>query len=658
MLPDDINHLRWVSAVSLSPDTTRLAFVVTSVDGDANRYRSRIWLRPTDLSGPPIPVTSGAWNDTDPTWSPDGRLLAFVTTRRDHQDDVSSSLFVLATDGPAEAALIADHPEAIGDLAFAPDGSRISYSVRVRGSHYDATEMGRRPPRRITRPYYRLNGAGVVIDRPTHLHVAALDGSGVRRDLTPGDADVSGGRWLPDGSALVATRAATEAPFLGSEIVVVPLSGDIRVVAGGADDDRHSPSPSPDGTRVALLGYDDVATYPQNTRVGVVDIDGGPVRWISDALDRHWASFPSPQPPSWLDGQTVLAAVQDRGDVSLRRLPVDGSGTAEPVVHGPRTVTAWDLVGETLAYVATDPTTPAEAHLLVDGTEHRATNVTDAFTARVAPTPMQHFPAVSEGAEVDAWILTPPDMDPDATYPALLNIHGGPFTQYGTTFFDEFQMQAAAGFVVICANPRGSSGRDDAWGAAIRGRKHRSPGRGWGDIDHADLLAVMDTALQRFEFIDPDRCGVLGGSYGGYMTSWIIGHTDRFAAACSERAVNNLLALDMGSDTAGMWRVWFGPAGYEDPDEYLRQSPITHVDAMTTPLLILHSDNDLRCPTDQADQLFLALLEREREVEYHLFPDENHEMSRSGSPLHRIQRAELILDWFGRHLRPQTRSTG
>ncbi|MEM7286233.1 MAG: prolyl oligopeptidase family serine peptidase, partial [Actinomycetota bacterium] len=139
-------------------------------------------------------------------------------------------------------------------------------------------------------------------------------------------------------------------------------------------------------------------------------------------------------------------------------------------------------------------------------------------------------------------------------------------------------------------------------------------------------------------------------SYGGYMTSWIIGHTDRFVAACSKRAVNNLVALDMGSDTAGLWRVWFGPSGLEDPEEYLRQSPITYVDEMTTPLMILHSDNDLRCPADQADQLFYALLERDRDVEYHLFPEENHEMSRSGSPVHRIQRAELILDWFRRHL--------
>ena len=202
------------------------------------------------------------------------------------------------------------------------------------------------------------------------------------------------------------------------------------------------------------------------------------------------------------------------------------------------------------------------------------------------------------------------------------------------------------------ANPRGSSGRDDSWGGAIRGAKHANPGRGWGDLDYIDLMAVMDTALERFPFIDPERCGVLGGSYGGYMTSWIIGHTDRFVAACSERAVNNLVALDMGSDTAEMWSMWFGPSGLADPDEYLRQSPITHVDAMTTPLLILHSDNDLRCPADQADQLFYALLERDREVEYHLFPGENHEMSRSGSPVHRVQRAELILDWFHRHPDP------
>ncbi len=232
----------------------------------------------------------------------------------------------------------------------------------------------------------------------------------------------------------------------------------------------------------------------------------------------------------------------------------------------------------------------------------------------------------------------------------MLNIHGGPFFQYGTAFFDEAQLQAAAGFVVIMANPHGSSGRDTAWGQATMGRKHRVAGTGWGQIDYRDLMSVVDTALDRFAFIDSDRLGVLGGSYGGYMTSWIVSHTNRFRAACSERAVNNLASLDHSSDTAGIWRGWFGVSQREDLDEYMAMSPITYAGAIETPMLILHSDEDLRCPTDQADQLFYALLEDGKDVEYYLFPGEDHEMSRSGSPAHRRQRAEIIIEFFTRHL--------
>ena len=649
MLPHDINDLVSVADPALHPDGTTVAYAVSQVDGEANRYRSRIWTRRVDGTGTPAPVTSGEWDDRMPAWSPDGSLLAFVTNRRKDQDGVQSSLYVLHVDGPGEASLVVDHPEAITDLRFSPDGRWLSYRVRVRGEHYASDDPARRPPRRITRPFYRLNGAGVVADRPTHIHIAAVDGARVVRDLTPGDGDWGAASWLPDSSGLVSSRGAQRPPWLGSDLMLVPIDGDIRLVAEGGS--YHSPSASPDGKRVAFLATDDVETFPLNTHVAVTELDGtGAITWISHALDRTWASFPQPHPPSWLDDHTVAAAVQDRGRVRLLALDVATPGEPTPVADGDRTITAWDRRGSTMAIVATDGTRPAELSVIDDAGERQVTHVSADLCRRIDPQPMEHFLAPSEGAEVDAWVITPPDMDSGATYPALLNIHGGPFTQYGHTFFDEFQMQAAAGFVVIFANPRGSSGRGDAWGGAIRGPKHHDPGRGWGDVDYADIMAVMDTALERFPFIDRDRCGVLGGSYGGYMTSWIIGHTDRFAAACSERAVNNAVALDMGSDTAGMWRIWFGPSGLDDPEEYLRQSPITYVDDMTTPLLIVHSEDDLRCPADQADQLFFALLEREREVEYHLFPGENHEMSRSGSPVHRVQRAELILDWFRRHL--------
>jgi dipeptidyl aminopeptidase/acylaminoacyl peptidase len=224
-------------------------------------------------------------------------------------------------------------------------------------------------------------------------------------------------------------------------------------------------------------------------------------------------------------------------------------------------------------------------------------------------------------------------------------------TQYGNAWFDEFQLWTGAGYAVVYANPHGSTGHTEQWSRSIRPPEAvQAPGAGWGTIDADDVLAVLDAALAREPSLDPDRVGVLGGSYGGYLTSWLIGHTDRFVAACSERAVNNMESEEWSSDVAGYFRYELGVNHLESPEIYRRISPITYVNDINTPVLILHSENDLRCHVEQADQLFVALRMLGKPVEYWRFPEEGHELSRSGSPRHRMQRAEIILDWFGRHL--------
>jgi dipeptidyl aminopeptidase/acylaminoacyl peptidase len=250
--------------------------------------------------------------------------------------------------------------------------------------------------------------------------------------------------------------------------------------------------------------------------------------------------------------------------------------------------------------------------------------------------------------------VAPPGVDlgdRDARVPMLLSVHGGPMSQYALHWFDEFQLWASAGFAVVYSNPRGSTGSTHDWARAIRSPLAEvHPGSGWGGVDYDDVMSVLDAALERFPAIDVERVGILGGSYGGYMTSWAIGHTDRFAAACSERAVNNVLTLETSSDASGFFRFVTGVSHLDHPEEYLRMSPITHVKDITTPVLILHSENDLRCNIEQADQLFVALRMLGREQEYHRFPAESHELSRSGSPRHRVQRAEIIIDFFQRKL--------
>jgi dipeptidyl aminopeptidase/acylaminoacyl peptidase len=245
--------------------------------------------------------------------------------------------------------------------------------------------------------------------------------------------------------------------------------------------------------------------------------------------------------------------------------------------------------------------------------------------------------------------MRPTDFKAGEKYPVLLNVHGGPFTQYGNKFFDEFQVYAGAGYAVVYSNPRGSSGYSEEWGRAIRGPL--VGGTGWGAVDYEDLMAVVDEAVKRFDFCDPDRVGVLGGSYGGFMASWMVGHTDRFQAAISERALNQWVSMWGSSDYGWVSKGEIGAFLFEDLDSYVKMSPATYATKITTPLLILHSENDLRCPIEQAEQLFTTLRLLKREVEFVRFASESHELTRSGNPAHRVMRFEIILDWFDRYLK-------
>jgi dipeptidyl aminopeptidase/acylaminoacyl peptidase len=349
----------------------------------------------------------------------------------------------------------------------------------------------------------------------------------------------------------------------------------------------------------------------------------------------------------WVEGDLYFTA-EDHGNVPLLRVAGDGSDKPEVVIGGERVVTGFDAAAGTLAYVAATATTLPE--LFVG--DRQLTHSGDRFVAGRELAAPERFTATSiDGEEVEAWVMRPAGFKEGTRYPAILNIHGGPFSQYANRLFDEFQVQAGAGFVVLYANPRGSSGYGTAFAQAIRGKTAKiDPGTGWGGIDFEDLMAVVDEALNRFPFIDPSRLGVTGGSYGGYMTTWIAGHTDRFKAACSERACNNLVALDASCDIATAFASWIGVSPLDDPEEYRRQSPITYVKNINTPMLILHSEEDLRCPIAQADELFAALRLLGRTVEMVRFPGESHELSRAGAPVHRVQRMDVILDWFSRYL--------
>jgi dipeptidyl aminopeptidase/acylaminoacyl peptidase len=438
---------------------------------------------------------------------------------------------------------------------------------------------------------------------------------------------------------------------LRTDLHFVDLDGDGEPRALTDDALAHSlPAWSPDGGSIAQL-VEDVRLLPSHAQVAVTDVATGATRILTAELDRQCSPGSGVQPPLW-DGDGLLFCLEDHGDAHLYRVPLDGS-PAEQLLGGTRVVRGFDLAGGTLAFVASTPTQLPELFVRdQDGSERQLTSVSRAFSTAVPAREPVRFavPSPAGDGDIDAWLVRPAEPAGERT-PVLLSIHGGPMTQYTNGWFDEFQLWAGAGYAVVYCNPHGSTGHTDAWARAIRPPEAaQEPGTGWGGIDAQDVLAVLDAALERYPDLDPERVGVLGGSYGGYMTTWMIANTDRFVAACSERAANNLESLEWASDAAGFFRHEFGISHLDAPDVYRRLSPMSKVHDITTPVLVLHSENDLRCSIEQADQLFVALRLLGRPVEYWRFPEEGHELSRGGSPRHRVQRAQIILDWFGRHL--------
>jgi len=648
MRPEDVYALTAVGDPRLSPDGSRVAYVVGSVDEEKNAYRGAIWVAALDGSAEPRQFTSGEKSDGAPRWSPDGRWLSFVSNRGE-DEKTPGQLYVMPADG-GEPRRLTDGKDSVESPVWSPDSRSLAFARRVKDDAYDEEDERKREPRRFTRLLYKLDSVGWTGDRRKHIFVVSLDGD--ERQLTDGDCEDDEPTWSPDGCRVVFSALRGErwdVGLLNSLYEVDADGGEPRRLTGD-DEDATMPVFSPDGSLLAYRHAPEDGTYPHHGQIAVMNADGSGRRILTASLDRQCTPFPLIREPAW-DGDRIVFRVEDGGNVHLYSVAADGSGEPELLVGGERTTGLFDARDGTLVYTSSTHTRPFE---LYDADGNALTSVCDDFVAGRELADAERFTAVSQdGTEVDGWLVRPPGCDESGSYPVLLSIHGGPFTQYGSGFFDEFQVYAGAGYGVLFANPRGGSGYTEAWGRAIRGPAGDA-GPGWGTVDYEDLMAVVDTALESFPFLDAERLGVLGGSYGGFMTSWIVGHTNRFKAALSERAVNHLVSAFGSSDVFWVFERQFGGSMWEHVDDWLRMSPATYAEAIETPLLIVHSENDLRCNVEQGEHLFTLLRLLGKEVEMLRFPGESHELTRSGSPAHRVQRFEAVLEWFGRYLAPGT----
>ena len=646
MQPEDVYELTGVGDPRISPDGSRVAYVVATADREKSDYRSAIWVTQLDGSAEPRRFTSGEKRDGSPRWSPDGRWLAFVSNRGDEK--AQAQLYVIPAESGGEARRLTDLKESVSEVVWAPDSTRLAFSARVRDEAYEEEEDTKRKPRRFTRIMQKLDSVGWTGDRRTHIFVVDLE-SGEPRQLTDGDCEDGSPAWSADGTRIVFSSLRGERwdTELITRLYSVDADGGEPTQLTGDDGSYDEPSFSPDGTHIAYrFGIED-GTYPHHTQLGVMNADGTDAKLLTVSLDRQCAPFPEHREPIW-DGERIVFTIEDGGSVHAYTVAADGSSEPELLVGGEQAISAYDMLDGQFAYVASTHTTVRELYAGTDG--RKLTQVGDAFSGGRELVEPERFTAVSpDGYEIDAWVARPAGFEQGKRYPTLLNIHGGPFSQFGTAFFDETQVYAGGGYVVLYSNPRGGSGYSEAHGRAICGPVGDA-GPGWGTLDYDDLMAVVDTALAKFDFVDPERLGVIGGSYGGYMTSWIVGHTNRFKAAVSERAVNNLVSAFGSSDIFWVFERQFGGPLWDNVDAYVEKSPSTYAKEIETPVLVIHSEQDLRCNIEQGEHLFTLLRLMGKDVEMVRFPGESHELSRAGSPVHRVQRFEAILEWFSRYL--------
>ena len=643
MRPDDLALLRTPGAPTVSPDGRMAVVAVERLDLGADEYRGQLWAVPTDASAPARPISAGH-RDSAPAFSPDGRWLAYLGADRGGEPQI----WLLATAG-GEPRRLTDHPLGAGRPVWSPDSRRLAYVARVpeHGRYGTVEGIGpeAEPPRLISSLQYREDGVGVVTDRRRQVFVLDLPPA-LRDDadpmpeavqLTPGDTDCADVAWRPDGQVLafVAAGHPRADRDLVRDVHEIGVDGsELRRVTGSRG---HCTGPgyAPDGTLVVTAvpdlgpeGIDFVARQAVPCRVGS---DGE----LQPLLDPEHDERGDETPGTVLADGAVLVGIERRGSVELLRVPLDGTAP-EVLVDGRFTVRGVAAGGGVVVATVAHDRSAGELIALSGGERRLLTG----FGAELGGTGRLHrmrerTATAPDGYPVHGWVTTPPGPGP---HPVLLMVHGGPFAQYGWTLLDETQVLASAGYAVVQCNPRGSSGYGSAHGRAVRGCL--------GTVDADDVVAFLDAALAD-PALDGDRVGILGGSYGGYLTTLLIGRTDRFAAAVSERAFLDPVSF-VGSSDIG----WYFPDEYvgTDPARIAAQSALAGAGAITTPTLVIHSEEDWRCPVEQGARLYVELRRRGVPSELLLFPGEGHELSRSGRPRHRLARFEHILRWWARWL--------
>ena len=668
----DLLQFNWIGDPQMSPDGRQIVFVRVVVNEDKDRYEASLFIVPADGSAAPRPFTSGPF-DTSPRWSPDGRTLAFVRAVEKDGKPEKGQIHLMPANG-GEARALTEVVKGAGSPVWSPDGKTIAFTTTALPSDSTKEDPKKSDVRVITKAVYRANGPGYV-EPGRHSHIwtvaTAFDAAGKRpkpRQLTFGDFDEENVAWSPDGSRLYFVSTRILEPYYernDADLYAIPSAGGDIVRIASIDGEIETFTPSPDGKQIVFIATPNgtplrsynqtdlfvTATAPESTpRNLTADYDfdmGGGVSGDQRAPRGGrgggivWSR----------DGKSVLVTSTAHGRSNLQRIRVS-DGRMEAFTDGNHDVIALSANTDGSRVVVLVSTATNIGDLFVADARKKTADFTQVtrinevlFATLEVPAPEEFWYQSFDGRKIEGWILKPPGFDASKKYPMILQIHGGPHIPYGYCFTHEFLWMAAKGYVVLYTNPRGSSSYGQEFGNLIQ---FAYPGD-----DYQDLMAGVDAVIAR-GYVDEKRMGITGGSGGGVLTNWAITQTDRFAAAVSQRSIADWSGFWYTCDFTLFQPVWFRGAPWEERQDFAERSAITHVAKVTTPLMLIEGETDMRTPaSDGGEQMFRALKYLKKPVVMVRFPDETHELSRSGKPSHRLERLRHIVGWFDKYLQGQ-----
>jgi dipeptidyl aminopeptidase/acylaminoacyl peptidase len=678
----DLFKFVWVADPQITPDGSLVAFVRVTIDEKKDQYETSLWLAKTDGSEPPRPLTSGI-RDSSPRWSPDGRRLAFTRAVEKDGRPQPPQIFLMALSG-GEPRPVTEIPRGAANPAWSPDGTTLAFSSGARPEDLEksktpdtaGTGKPEEKPREsdvrvITEAVYRANGipgSGFVdTDRPSQIWTVAVpDGAAALatpKRITSGEFAATNHRWSPDGSQIyfVSDRRKESYYYANdSDLFAVSKDGGEPKTFVSIEGTIGPFTVSPDGKHLAFVGT--LHGTPERSfsqpDLWVVDLPGGTPHNLTANYDfdmngglggdQRAPRGQHPGGPVWSrDGRTILIRIGEQGNANLARVDV-ASGRIEPLTKGNQEVMSYtaDDAASKIAMVVSTQTVIGDIQIISaapGGSPKKLTAFNDELFGQLSISePEEIWYTSFDGKNIQGWIQKPPSFNPSSKYPLILEIHGGPHSAYGNTFTHEFQWMAAKGYVVLYTNPRGSSNYGQEFGNIIQ---FAYPGE-----DYKDLMAGVDALVKR-GYIDESRMGVTGGSGGGLLTNWVVTQTTRFKAAVSQRDISDWANFWYTADFTLFTPTWFRKAPFEDPADFAKRSPITYVANIRTPLMFILGDEDYRTPPAAGgEDIFRALKYLKRPTVMVRFPGENHELSRSGRPWHRVERLQHIVGWFDKWL--------